>query len=146
MASSLLRYLVNVVVLLTMTVAGLPLVVCVSEAHGASIEVDRSYLISSSYQNPKQHHVLFGNSEQSAESPDCKDFRLQRGPLVAQSRHEKVAGVGTLSDGKSPVVPDIAAYDVKAPSYVGPDRKFVRRTALILRSALSDRRTIVLHI
>jgi hypothetical protein len=126
-----------------MTVAGLPLVVCVSEAHGAAIELDSSHPIRSSTQNSKQHDVLFSSAKQSAKSPDCKDFRLARGTLLAQGRFEKASNLTAAAHGKSPVA---LAYGVKAPLYVGAVSRIVRRATPTLRSALSDRRTIVLQI
>ncbi len=147
MPSRLIRYLVTLVVLLTTSVAGLPLVLCVSQAHGAAVEVEYSHFASEAARGANSHFVLFSAPKQSAGSSDCQDFRLQTGALLGQSRHETDGCVvGPASGGKAPIALVTTAYDLSEPSSHEANSKLAQRNSLILRSPLSDRRTIVLQI
>lgn len=146
MPSRLIRYLVTLVVLLTTSVAGLPLVLCVSQAHGAAIEVASSHFAGEAARDANRHFVLFSAPKHSAGSSDCQDFRLQTGILLEQSRHEIVGGVAEpASGGNVPVALVATAYDFRDLSS-DEANKVIQRNSLILRSPLSDRRTIVLQI
>ena len=145
MPSRLIRYLVTLVVLLTTPVAGLPLILCVSQAHGTAVEIDSSRFVKEAALGAKSHFGLFRTSTPSAGSSDCQDFRLLTGDLLGQSRHETDGCVvGPASGGKAPVA--TTSYELRVPSIQEANSKLAQRNSLILPSPLSDRRTIVLQI
>lgn len=126
-----------------MSVASLPIIVCVSQAHGAAIEF--SGLYASHHDSSQTHRTLFGAAENSLASEDCSDYRFDRGILVQQSRLKRSAALvgGTGYDG-----PTFAAL---TPSPHGLSR-FVGSASPswikwpIERSSLSDLSTVVLLI
>lgn len=89
MLNRLLRYLVTSTVLLAMAFAGFPVILCVSEAHGAMIEVGWMHL---DHSRPSANHrALFGELEKSAQSQPCSDFQPERGTVAKGSRDLHVA-------------------------------------------------------
>lgn len=142
MLSKLLRYVVTVSVLLATTIAGLPLVVCVSEAHGAAIEVDRTHHCTD--KTSAGHAILFRKVETSARSVPCRDYRLERDVYFDQIR--EIESAATI-DASGSDVPYLTAADVSLPlgginlASISP-----RPFASELRTSLSDLRTIVLQI
>jgi hypothetical protein len=128
-------------ILTTIAVAGLPIVVCVSQAHGAAIEFRELY--ADHQDTSKTHRTLFGASDETFDSGSCSDFRLDRGTLVQQSSVKRsIAFVGSGNNA-----PAFAALALPFPSL-----HFVEGTATswagypVVRSSLSDLSTIVLLI
>jgi hypothetical protein len=139
MLNRLLRYLVTSTVLLTMAVAGMPIIVCVSEAHGAMIEVGRMHLDDS--KPSANHHTLFGQVEKSAQSQPCSDFQLERGTIAKQKREQQPSSQ-IASSGGTPFV-------ASAPPSLRTTRPLpvtIRAFAHMVPSSLRERRTIVLLI
>lgn len=142
MLSKFLRYVVIVAILLATTVAGLPLLVCVSEAHGAAIEVDQSRLVTDI--DPADHVILFGKVETSARSVPCRDYRLERGVFFEQDGEKQSAATADASGGG---VPYLTATNVSPyVAAIGSASVSFRSFAGELRTSLSDLRSIVLQI
>lgn len=128
-------------ILTVMAVAGLPIIVCVSEAHGAAIEFRNFH---ADHQDSSQiHRTLFGVSDEALDSGSCSDFRLDRGILVKQSRVKQP--IALLGSGNN--VPGVAAFALPFPSPHFAESEatsWVDRP--VVRSSLSDLSTIVLLI
>lgn len=138
MLSRFLRYLATLTVLLTTSVAGLPLILCVGEAGGAAIELAANHVSNQARQS--DHIVLVSAHKHSAKSSPCVDYQLQVAAL-GQSRADDVIPVG---GGETPEA-FAAANDEHAEF---PQIANVRplRSTPNLRSTLADRSTIVLQI
>lgn len=139
MLSRFLRYLATLTILLTTSVAGLPLILCVSEADGAALELAVKHVSNEAHQS--DHIVLFSAHEHSAKSSPCVDYQLQAATL-GQSRADEDVSVG---GGKTSVAFVATANDEHAEF---PQIANVQplRSAPNLRSTLADRSTIVLQI
>jgi hypothetical protein len=141
MLSKHLRSAATLMILAMMTIAGLPIIVCVSEAHGAAIEFKHVY--ADHHDRSQAHRTLFGSSDNALDS-GCSDFRLDRGVLLKQSRVKRSPAVmGTGTDA-----PGFAAF-ASSPlplSYVLASKVTSRAVCPIVRSSLSDLSTIVLLI
>jgi hypothetical protein len=126
-------------ILAMMTIAGLPIVVCVSEAHGAAIEFKDIY--ADHHDSSQAHRTLFGSSDEAFDT-GCSDFRLDRGVLVQQSRVKQPAAVlGTNTPG-------FAAF-TSSPRHLSEtiaSKGTSPAVCPIVRSSLSDLRTVVLLI
>lgn len=138
MLNRLLKFLVTSTVLLTMAVAGLPVVVCVSEAHGMMIEVGGRHVEAST--SSTNHHALFGGAEPSAHSEPCSDFHLERGTIANQSRENRPS-LQIPSGGVS--FPALASPSLRP---LKPVPISIRASTRTLASSLRERRTIVLLI
>ncbi|HET6387762.1 hypothetical protein [Hyphomicrobium sp.] len=148
MLHRLIRYLVTSTVLLTMAVAGLPVFVCVSQAHGAMIEFGGTHLDKN--EANASHHTLFVHVEDSAQfvhvedsahSDPCVDFRLERGTIVQESRSHQQSSNFDAIDSTPP-------YAVTLPSRLESGTTgFVYQAAPPdISPTLRERRTIVLRI
>lgn len=139
MLSSFLRCLAILTVLLTTGVAGLPLILCVSEAGGAAIELAANHVSNQARQS--DHIVLLSARGHAAKSSPCVDYQLQVAAL-GQSRADKDVPAG---GGKTPVAFVAIASDEHAEfQQVANVRPLP--SAPNLRSTLTDRSTIVLQI
>jgi hypothetical protein len=128
-------------ILTVMAVAGLPIIVCVSQAHGAAIEFRNFHV---DHQDSSQdHRTLFGVPVDALDSGSCSDFRLDRGILGNQSRLKQ--SIGLLGSDNN--VPAVAALALRFPS---PHFAVSEATSWVdcpvVRSSLSDLSTIVLLI
>lgn len=110
---------------------------CVSEAHGAMIEVSRKHQTDST--TSLARHGLYEELHTSAESPDCIDFELQSVALAQQKREARP----TLQMVPSGACPTIAsARPLVRSIQPHPVALALARTHACLR----ERRTIVLLI
>lgn len=145
MLLQILRSLTVAALLLAMTVAGLPLIVCVSNAHGAAIEIDQPHAISR-HGETGRHFLLFKSSSSLNSLDGCRDFSLQRATLGTQKCDHAFEAPGWNDSPKSPKGCFITAgiWLVSTPASM--------RTSLsdgvrpLIRSYLTDRSTIVLRI
>jgi hypothetical protein len=142
MLSRVLRSAITSIILTAMTVAGLPIVVCVSQAHGAAIEFKDIYV--NHHKNSQKHRTLFDVAENTVASKDCKDFSSDRGILAKQSRVKQPVTLGVASNDS----PTLAPFES---STLFIARRFLSmRTSWgdypEIRSSLSDLSTIVLLI
>ena len=139
MLHRLIRFLVTSTVLLTMAVAGLPVFVCVSQAHGAMIEFGGAHLDKN--EANASHHTLFVHVEDSAHSDPCVDFRLERGTIAQESRsHQQSSNFDAIDSTPT--------YAVTLPSRLesGPAGFVYRAAPPDIPPTLRERRTIVLRI
>ncbi len=141
MLTRLIRYLVTSTVLLTMAVAGLPVFVCVSDAHGAMIEFGGPH--HDKREATATHHTLFDHVEDSAHSDPCVDFRLERGTIAQDSRGKQEASSFDGSDSASTPHVTSARASLRASA---PARVVFRAAEPSLHPTLRERRTIVLLI
>jgi hypothetical protein len=144
MLRSIVRHVMTTMVLLATSVAGLPLVVCVSEAHSAAIEIER--LHAGEQTSPEGHFVLFSPESAAQEQGPCKDYRLQAGAIAAQQGATKQVGQPASNTGgdQSFAVSRSNDYQATPRSVVLLVKTHVYRHDG--RSTLSDRRSIVLQI
>ncbi|WP_325455065.1 hypothetical protein [Hyphomicrobium sp.] len=127
--------------LTVMAVAGLPVIVCVSEAHGTAVELGGLY---TAHHDSSEPHGAVSDSSDDAFGSGCTDFRLDRGILVEQVRLKQPTGLPILNnDGPA----FSAAPASLLPPFVFADgRGILRVNRPVIRSSLSDLRTIVLLI
>jgi hypothetical protein len=142
MLNRLLRSAINAIILLAMTVAGLPVIVCVSQAHGVALEFNGLY--ANHHGNSQTHPTIFGAPETSVASEDCSDFRLDRGVLVKQIR---VKHPSTLQ-GANNDSPTFATFAPSSPLIARRVGSMATSwvNCPVVRSSLSDLSTIVLLI
>lgn len=145
MLRSLIRYVLTMTVLLATSVAGLPLVLCVSEAHSAAIEIERLHV--GERASPENHFVLFSPESPTAEQAPCTDYRLQAGAIVAQQTLTKQIAQNPAKTGNG----DASFVAVSDNLDTSAMRRSVRLAKTYGfehdgRSTLRDRRTIVLQI
>ena len=142
MLSRILRCVVTFVVLMTVTVAGLPIVICVSQSHGTAVEFDQPY--SDHQNNPGSHFILFGGARNILQSTDCTDFRLDRGTLVKESCEGKPKTYLSLRDNTI-VFATTVDFPVMAPRHAA-HQKQSRTFGSTFRSSISDLGTVILLI
>lgn len=137
----LFRFLLTLSVLLTAPVAGLPLVLCVSAAHGTAIEFEA--VDSASHRHDGQHDILFKISDAMARSVVCEDYRLQNDKVIheVETKQNNIvvangdAPGGAVLNNSESATTFYRSYLSQAP-----------QCAFHVRSSLSDLRTIVLQI
>jgi hypothetical protein len=81
--------------LTVMAVAGLPVIVCVSEAHGTAVELGGLY---TAHHDSSEPHGAVSDSSDDAFGSGCTDFRLDRGILVEQVRLKQPTGLPILNN------------------------------------------------
>lgn len=141
MLSRLVRYLVTLTVLLTLTVAGLPALLCISDVHGAAIEVGRHH--SQSDSGSGLNHANLGDAKHAADPVPCVDIRFDHVTLRNQSRDRQSAASAYAPNHVAPPVAIISAPRLYARSLPAVAPAAFEQAK---RSSLSDLRTIVLLI
>lgn len=141
MLSFVLRFLLTLSVLLTAPVAGLPLVLCVSAAHGAAIEFDSAD--SAAHRQDEQHNILFKISGAVARSVVCQDYRLQSDKVIheVETKQNSVVISNVAGSGGA-----VLNNSESATAFYHSHLSQAPECAFHLRSSLSDLRTIVLQI
>ncbi|MFA7306375.1 MAG: hypothetical protein WC026_06840 [Hyphomicrobium sp.] len=134
MLTKILRYLLTSTVLLTMAVAGLPVIVCVSDAHGAVIEVGRVHNLAST-----SHRAFVNSAHQDAQSQPCSDFQFDHGTLSKQEEHRPTSH---RAGGEQPHL----SLERPGLSSFGPPVDGRRNSSPGSPPGLRERRTIVLQI
>lgn len=147
MLSRSLKTLVTLMAVLAVTISGLPLVLCVSPAHGAAIEIEsagHNGVVAAT--RTARHLTLLGASDHSSERQPCHDTRLQRGAALTFQRSLDGTAVKYASGGPAPVaVPTAVSASFADPGEAANLARCPRDSAH-LRTSLSDLRTIVLQI
>lgn len=144
MLTRFVRYLITSAVLLATSVAGLPLVLCVSSTHSVAVEIERLHHDTQSGSN--DHFILFSNSHAKAESEPCTDYRLQHASFFKHPHQSKPSdrngeNLGGYAPALLPTSSELLAARfhcaISHATFDNPPH---------LRSTLSDRSTIVLQI
>ncbi len=142
MLSRFLRYVINLMVLATVSVAGLPIILCVSQSHGMAVEFEQPY--ADHQDNPQSHFVLFGGAKNFLQPLDCIDFHLDRGTLAKESREGEPKSY--LSSKDAPVVfAEMADFPVGTARHASCQGQ-IWTFASTLRSSISDLGTVILLI
>ncbi len=145
MLLQILRSLTVSALLLAMTVAGLPLIVCVSNAHGTAIEIDQPHAISRHGESGR-HFLLFKSSLSLNSLDGCRDFSLQRAKLGTQKCDQAFETSGQDDSPKSAKSGFISAGIWLVSTSASMPASLSDGVRPPIRSYLTDRSTIVLRI
>jgi hypothetical protein len=135
-----LRYLVTLTALLATPLAGLPFMLCVSDAHGTAIEVAHQH--SNIDARRTAHSSLIARIAKSAQSEPCNDYELQSALIIKQKRDRQPSAAVNVSSGNTSFLAASALDFRQTNATMVAQRQF----AIDPRSSLTDLRTVVLLI
>jgi hypothetical protein len=143
MVSRFIRYLVTLTVLLTTMVASLPVMLCVSDIHGAAIEVVRHHA------NPDDSsdtgHARLGDAKFLSDQEPCIDIQFDRAAFGSQGRDRQSISSVCASNGSVSFIAIASASNFLFQTFTLAIAAHPAKHDA-LRSSLSDLKTIVLLI